>query len=131
MGYKLEDCSFLTDLDKKLVAECDKAGYKAIAICCSDPEVTISDRWHNHHNVPFIAAEPDVRSKAKGRIDNWPGIWRIVERLGGSAGAGNGHQKQLNHNHNYTKCSYRKIDGEWWCFNYSEAIKEMTKPYGI
>ena len=131
MGYKLEDCSFLIDLDKKLVAECDKAGYKAIAICCSDPEVTVSDRWHNHYKTPFIACEPDPKSESKGRIDGWPAIWRIIINLGGSGICGNDHQRELCNGHLYTKCSYRKIDGEWWCFNYKSAIMEMTAPYGI
>jgi hypothetical protein len=131
MGYKITECSFLTDLDKTLVKECDRAGYKAITVCCYDPEVTISDRWHNHHKGSFIAGEPDEKSKKKGREDGWPAIWRIVEKLGGSAGCGNSHQKQLRSEHPYTKCSYRKIDGEWWCFNYKDAIAEMTKPYGI
>lgn len=131
MGYKISECSFLTDLDKKLIEACDKAGYKAIAISCHDPEVTISERWHNHHKVEFIAGEPDKKHALKGRIDGWPAIWRIVEKMGGSAGAGNSHQKQLKHDHSYTKCSYRKIEGEWWCFNYKGAISEMSKPYGI
>ena len=130
-GYKISETSFLTDVDRNLVKKCDEAGYKAIAVSCHDPEVSVSDNWHNHHKVKFVAGEPDTKSKLKGRNGSWPAIWKIVDILGGSAGAGNTHQKQLNNNHPYTECSYRKIDGEWYVFNVEKPLAKLSAPYGI
>jgi hypothetical protein len=130
-NYKISEASFLTDIDINLVKKCDEAGYKAIAVSCYDPEVSISDNWHNRHKVKFIAGEPDTKSKLKGRNDAWPAIWKIVDILGGSAGCGNSHQKQLKNDHLYSECSYRKINGEWYVFNVEKSLAKLSTPYGI
>jgi len=129
-GYKIEEASFLTDIDRNLVKECDKAGYLAIAVACTDVEVSNSSYWFSR-GVKSVTAEPDKKSKKRGRDGSWPAIWRIVDMFGGSAGAGNTHQKQLNINHPYTECSYRKIDGEWYVFNVEKPLAKISAPYGI
>lgn len=130
-GFKISEASFITEKDRELVTLCDKAGYKAIAVSCHDPEVTISDNWHNKHKVKFVAGEPDPESKLKGRNDSWPAIWKIVDILGGGAGCGNSHQKQLKQDHPYSECSYRKIDGEWYVFNAKVPMEKISSRYKL
>lgn len=129
-GYKIEEASFLTDIDRNLVKKCDEAGYLAVAIACSDDAVSNSNYWFTK-GTKSMTAEPDKKSKKKGRDGSWPAIWKIVDIFGGSAGCGNTHQKQLKSDHPYTECSYRKIDGEWYVFNVEKPLEKISAPYGI
>ena len=129
-NYKIEEASFLTDIDRDLVKRCDAAGYLAVAIACHDEAVSNSLSWFNR-NTKSATAEPDKTTQKKGREGSWPAIWRIIDILGGSSGCGNTHQKQLNNNHPYTECSYRKIDGEWYVFNVEKPLEKLSTPYGI
>ena len=130
-SIKVSETSLLKSIDKKVLELADKYGYKGISVCCYDETIKESIYWSTQ-GVKFMVGEPDNSTKSKGTdSDGWPGVWRIVEKLGGSAGCGNSHQKHLKHDHPYSEVSYRKIDGEWHVFNFEQIIKDTSTKYGI
>jgi hypothetical protein len=135
-GFKISETERVKPIDKEMIQLADQFGYKAIAVCCYDEAVKETEYWANKRSgVKFIAGEPDKTTKYKGTDSTdgkgWPAVWRIVDKLGGSAGCGNSHQKQLNLDHPYSEVSYRKIDGEWYVFNTEKIINQMSKKYDI
>lgn len=66
-SYKISEASFLTDIDRNLVKKCDDAGYLAIAVACYDEAVSNSNYWFSK-STKSMTAEPDMKSKLKGRM---------------------------------------------------------------
>lgn len=131
---KVSETNLLKPIDREVIKLADEYGYKGISVCCYDETIKESIYWSTRGSVKFMVGEPDENSKLKGRdstSSGWPAVWRIVEKLGGNAGCGNSHQRQLDNDHPYSEVSYRKIDGEWYVFNFEKIIKETSIKYGI
>ena len=81
----------MTALTRKLLDECKKVGYTRICIGCLDKRIAACRDWPFHPG-DSIFASPDVR------LDGWPAIWRICDKMGLSSGCGNGQQRQYKGN---------------------------------
>ena len=131
---KVSETNLLKPIDKELVKLADEYGYKGISICVLDPDVKASVFW-SKQSVKYAVGEPDLKTKMKGTDkkggDGWPGIWRIIEKLGGGAGCGNSNQKQLVHGHPYSEVSYQKIKGVWYVKDVKNILRETSEKYGI
>jgi hypothetical protein len=127
----VEEAEFLTELDHKLLDESKRAGYKAIAVSVYDPMVKETEYWGRPHDnsrnrVEFLCGEPDPKSKKKGLEDGSPAVWRVTDRLGGSASCGNSQQKQLVGDHKFTRIAYHLREGKWYAQNWVECVVESS-----
>jgi len=84
-----------------LLVDLRKAGYEIITIGDSDPQNNPACEswptgpysvWAYHHS--FGCTRYNVK-KQVCLIDNWPALWRILEKYKLSGGCANGHQYQI------------------------------------
>lgn len=89
---------------ERLLSECLKLGIRRIAICISDPTVPESTTF-------VFGASYSVF--AKGKINDWPAIWKAVENAGIRRGCGNTDQMQISNPDELDHGCYFYRRGEW------------------
>lgn len=90
------------EFTKKLLVNCSRKGITKVAINKKSKKVPASVDW------PFSYIHNDIFTfiPKKNRIEGFPPIWEIVDKMGISGGCGNGDQHSLSE-----EGSERLIDG--------------------
>lgn len=94
---------------------CKKFKYTDVVVGkIKHPNIPDSYWWSENSNSSYVIANKKSKDgkNLDNRYDGWPAIWKIVEILNISGGAGNSHQHQIKYN-SMCNGAYTLINDEW------------------